>query len=381
MEALLQFEVIGNKVWRILALFGVILVSMLVGRIVKFVLLNAGTRLENQQRPIAATTLNALGRGVILLFASFGITVGLTVLELKSKVADISQLTGSILMTLGVGYFVYWLAEIPSVFLGKMAAKTESRLDDTMVPIVRKSLRVTIVILILVQVAQTFSDKPITSIIAGLGIGGLAIALAAQDSIKNFFGSIVLFVDKPFEIGDRVVVDGHDGPVEEVGLRSTKIRTLDGHLVTVPNGELANRTIRNVGKRPYIRRLLNITITYDTPPEKIDRALEILKELLDNHEGMHVDFPPRVVFSDFNADSLNLLVIYWYHPPDYWMYMAFSERLNKEIFRRFGEDGIDFAFPTQTVYLAGDSGRPLTIGLEREFATPPAKGEVEEADT
>ena len=381
MEALLQFEVIGNKVWRILALFGVILVSMLVGRIVKFVLLNAGTRLENQQRPIAATTLNALARGIILLFASFGITLGLTILDLRSKVAEISQVAGSILMTLGVGYFVYWLAEIPSVFLGKMAAKTESRLDDTMVPIVRKSLRVTIVILILVQVAQTFSDKPITSIIAGLGIGGLAIALAAQDSIKNFFGSIVLFVDKPFEIGDRVVVDGHDGPVEEVGLRSTKIRTLDGHLVTVPNGELANRTIRNVGKRPYIRRLLNITITYDTPPEKIDRALEILKELLDNHEGMHVDFPPRVVFSDFNADSLNLLVIYWYHPPDYWMYMAFSERLNKEIFRRFGEDGIDFAFPTQTVYLAGDSGRPLTIGLEREFATPPAKGEVEEADT
>ena len=128
----------------------------------------------------------------------------------------------------------------------------------------------------------------------------------AQDSTKNFFGSIVLYLDRPFEIGDRVVVDGHDWPVEEVGLRSTRIRTLDGHLVTIPNGELANRTARNVGKRPYIKRTANITITYDTPPEKIDRALDIIKALLDNHEGMNPDFPPRVVFNEFNSDSLNM---------------------------------------------------------------------------
>ena len=237
--------------------------------------------------------------------------------------------------------------------------KTESKLDDMMAPLVKKSLRITVVILVLVQIAQILSDKPITSIIAGLGIGGLAIALAAQDSIKNFFGSIVLFADKPFEIGDRVIIDGHDGPVEEVGLRSTKIRTLDGHLVTIPNGELANKSIHNIGKRPYIRQVTNITITYDTPPDKIDRALEILKELLDNHEGMSEEFPPRVFFNAFNADSLNIIVYYWYHPPNYWDYAAFNEKFNKEIFTRFNEEGIDFAFPTQTIYLAGDPSRPL----------------------
>lgn len=144
----------------------------------------------------------------------------------------------------------------------------------------------------------------------------MAIALAAQDTVKNFFGSVVLFVDKPFEIGDRISVDGHDEPVEEVGLRSTKIRTLDGHLVTVPNGTLANQTIQNIGKCPYIRRIANLTITYDTPPEKIDRALEIVKETLDNHKGMHEDLPPRIYFNDLNSDSLNLMVIYWYHPPN-----------------------------------------------------------------
>jgi len=219
-------------------------------------------------------------------------------------------------------------------------------------------------------VAQVVSDKPVSSILAGLGIGGLAFALAAQDSLKHLFGSVVIFADRPFEVGDRLVVDGHDGPVEEVGFRSTRLRTLDGHLVTIPNGELVNKSIKNISKRPYIRRLCNFTITYDTPPDKVERAVAIIKELLDNHEGMHPDFPPRVYFNDFNSASLNLFVIYWYHPPAYWDFLAFGERFNLAVFRRFGEEGIDFAFPTQTLYLAGDEKRPLNIGLN-EHRDPP----------
>lgn len=366
MDEFLQFEIAENRLWRIIALFGVIFVSLILGRIAKFLLQKSGTELESQQRFLAATTLNALGRGVVFLFVAFGIALSLTVLDLKEKVADVSNTVSAILLTIGVGYFFYWLAEIPSIWLARMAVKTESKLDDMLAPVLRKSLRVTVVILVMVQIAQILSDKPITSIIAGLGVGGLAVALAAQDSVKNFFGSIVLFVDKPFEIGDRVVIDGHDGPVEEVGLRSTKIRTLDGHLITVPNGQLANKTIQNIGKRPYIRRIANLTITYDSPPEKIDRGLDILKEILNNHEGMHEDFPPRIFFNEFNAASLNIMVIYWYHPPNYWDYMAFTEKFNKEVFRRFNEEEIDFAFPTQTLYLAGDASRPLTIGIRGE---------------
>lgn len=381
MDSILYIEIMGNTLWRIMALFGVILLSLLAGKIAKYFLERSGARFEAGGRILAATTLKALGKGAVFLFASFGIATALTILKLKYTLAEISNTLSAILLTLGVGYFFYWLAEIPGVWLARVAVKTESRLDDMMVPILRKSLRVTVFILTMVQIAQILSDKPITSIIAGLGIGGLAIALAAQDSIKNFFGSIILFSDKPFEIGDRIVIDGHDGPVEEVGLRSTKIRTLAGHLVTIPNGELANKTIQNIGKRPYIRRLLNITITYDTPLEKIDCALAILKEILDDHEGMREDFPPRVYFSDFNADSLNIMVIYWYHPPDYWAYMEFTEKFNKEVFRRFDQEGIDFAFPTRTLYLAGDSSRPLNIGIARKDVTPLNSKEADILDT
>lgn len=359
-----QYEVMGNNIWRILILFGIILFALLLGKIAKIFLLRLAKKISAANRTIMATTFNAVSKGAVFLLAAAGISSGLAILRLKGWLADASDTLSAILLSVGIGYFLYWLVDIPTEWFSRMAGRTATKLDDMLVPIIRKSLRVTVVILVLVQIAQILSDKPITSIIAGLGIGGLALALAAQDTVKNFFGSVVLFVDKPFEMGDRIVVDGQDGSVEEVGLRSTKVRTLDGHLVTIPNGELANKLIRNIGKRPYIRRVANITVTYDTPPEKIDRAIEIIKELLDNHEGMHPDYPPRVFFNEFNADSLNILVIYWYHPPDYWSYLDFTERFNKELFRRFNEEGIEFAFPTQTLYLAGDPARPLTVGVE-----------------
>jgi MscS family membrane protein len=370
LNAFTGFEIAGNKLWRVIVLFGIILSALVMGKIAKIILQKASERLESRRLLVTSAALNAAARSAVLVFAASGISASLATLEMESKIAEISSTLSAILITVAIGYLAYWLVDVPSTWLDKTAGKTESKLDDMLVPIIRKSLRVTVVILILVQIAQILSDKPITSIIAGLGIGGLAVALAAQDTIKNIFGSLVIFVDKPFEMGDRIAVDGHDGPVEEVGLRSTKIRTLDGHLVTVPNGELANKIIQNIGKRPFIRHIANLTITYDTPPEKIDRALEIVKEILHNHEGMHEDFPPRVFFSNLNSDSLNIRVFYWYHPPNYWDFMHFTERFNKEVFLRFNEEGIDFAFPTQTIYVAGDSSRPLTVGIKCETEVP-----------
>ena len=227
------------------------------------------------------------------------------------------------------------------------------------------SLRATVIVLTIVQIAQILSGKEVTSILAGLGIGGLAFALAAQDTIKNFFGSLVLLSDRPFEVGERVIVDSTDGIIESVGMRSTRVRTLTGHLVTIPNGELANKSIENIAKRPHIRRLFNITVTYDTPPAKVQEAKEILEDILKDHEGMHADFPPRVYFNEFQDCALSFLCIYWYHPAAYWDFLAFGEKVNLQILERFNSAGIDFAFPTQTVHLAGDPSRPLEVGVKQ----------------
>lgn len=352
----------GNELWRILALFACILVSLVVAKVLAMAFRRSADRFESRRKVTRAAVFGALSRAITFVLFSVGLQQGLKFLHLGEKVADLGDTVASVLLTVSIGWLLYCLVDVVDAWLRKTAARTPSKMDDMLGPLVRKSLRVTISVLLLVQVATLLSDKPITSILAGLGVGGLAIALAAQETIKNFFGSLVILADKPFELGDRIVVDGHDGPVVEVGFRSTKVRTLEGHLVTIPNGELANKTIQNIGQRPYIRRLLNIGITYDTPPEKVLRAKEIVLELLENHEGMHADFPPRVYFNDFNSSSLNLIALYWYHPPDYWAFMAFGERFNQNLLKRFNEEGIDFAFPTQTVYLAGDPERPLALG-------------------
>jgi MscS family membrane protein len=222
----------------------------------------------------------------------------------------------------------------------------------------------------------------LATLVAGAGVAGLAIALAAQDTLKNVFGGLLLAMDRPFEAGQRVRMKGYEGFIEEVGLRSTKIRTVQGHQIIIPNDEAARIEVENIGRRPNIRRDLNVTITYDTPPEKIARAVEILQEILavpqtspgeasDEGRTPHPNeavnqqgFPPRVYFSDLNADSLNLLVVYWFHPPDHWLALEFAHRVNMQIMERFNAEGIDFAFPSQTLYLAGDSKRPLNLGQQ-----------------
>ena len=176
----------------------------------------------------------------------------------------------------------------------------------------------------------------------------------------------MILIDKPYQVGERVMVKGYDGNIEKVGWRSTRIRLRTGPLVTIPNEEMARLDIENIDKRPFIRRLANITITYDTPPEKVEKAVQIIKEILENHEGMESDYPPRVFFNEFNDTSLNLIMLYWYHPPDWAAYMAFSERVNLQIMCAFEAEGIEFAFPTTTNYLAHDSRRPLHINISSD---------------
>jgi len=271
-----------------------------------------------------------------------------------------------VLGTLAVVIFVYRLIELLVFELSKYAQREDNLLDQNFVHLMRMIAKITVITIGAIYLIRAISGKPLSALLAGLGIGGLAVALAAQDTLKNFFGSIVIMLDKPFSVGQRITAEGYDGVIEEIGFRSTRVRTLTGHLVTIPNEKLATNSVENIGRRPSIRRLTNITITYDTPPAKVEKALAIIRELLDNHEGMHADFPPRVYFNEFNDASLNIIMIYWYHPPDYWAYLNFTEKVNLQIMRRFEEEGIEFAFPTTTTYLAQDDRRPLHITWANE---------------
>ena len=345
--------VAGNELWRIVTFCGVILLSLVLGRLGRMAM-ERQSESGGEKPAWWRILLKAAAKPVVLAAFALGLALGLRFLVMPEGIERVFAKISEVLNAVALGYAAYSLVEIADVYLKRFSARTESRVDDVLAPLVAKSIRVTVAVVVLLNVLQVVMEEDMTTILASLGVGGLAIALAGQDTIRNFFGAFVILGDKPFEIGDRVVFEGHDGPVESVGFRSTRIRTLEGHLVTVPNSELVNKTVQNIGKRPHIRRIMNISVTYDTPAEKLERAVEIVREILADHEGMDPEYPPRVYFNEFHDYYLNIIAIYWYHPPSYWDYFAFSERVNFDVLRRFNQEGIEFAFPTQTLYVEGN---------------------------
>jgi MscS family membrane protein len=266
------------------------------------------------------------------------------------------------LMIIAVAWATMRLVDILFSWWRKRLIKGGQEAASVLLQPVRTLVKIAIVILFSLLWLDNIGFN-VSTLLAGLGVGGLAVALAAQDTLKNFIASIMILLDKPYKVGHRIVVKGHDGVVEEIGLRSTKMRLLTGHLTTIPNDQMASTDVENIGRRPHIRRLTNISITYDTPPEKVEKAVSIVLGILDNHEGMDPELPPRAYFSEFNPASLNLLVLYWYHPADYWGFMEHSQRVNIQIMKAFEKEGIKFAFPTTTTYLTQDGGQPLNVNI------------------
>ena len=361
--------------WRYLALLVAFILLFIGGKmLVSFLATMTDALRDTEERARLMYVLQAALWPIRLLLVAIGIYAIKELLLLPSTLERIAGTTVNVISAVVVVLFIYRLLDVLEYELTKFAKREDTRLDLNFVKLVRMITHVLVVVFGGVYILQALTGKPLNALLAGLGIGGLAVALAAQDTLKNFFGSIMIMLDKPFVVGDRVVVEDVDGPVEDIGFRCTRIRTLTGHLVAVPNEKMARVNIENIGQRPSIRRLTNITITYDTPPEKVERALTIVRQILENHEGMDPDFPPRVYFDEFNDASLNIIMIYWYFPPNYWDFLSFNERVNLQIMRAFEEEGIEFAFPTTTTYLAQDDRRPLNITLSggsKQLASDP----------
>ena len=262
-------------------------------------------------------------------------------------------------------WYLYRLIEVLDRALRRLASRSDNDLDNAIVDVIRKSLRAFVLVIGAITIGKYIMGWQINALVAGAGIAGLAVAFAAQDTIANLFGSFMLLLDRPFRVGERVVIGGVDGPVESIGFRSTRIRTMDGNLVSMPNKITADSVVENIGRRPHIKWSFVVGLVYDTPYEKMRKAVEILRDVLKDHPGMSPDLPPRVYFVEFADYSLNISVTVWYHgvkqPLDWWEYQEWREKTNFEIMERFEAEGLEFAFPTQTMYLAHDGKRPLTV--------------------
>lgn len=221
-----------------------------------------------------------------------------------------------------------------------------------------------VAVVILFLVGGQYLGIPIATLLASAGIGGIAIALGAQDTLKTLFGTVMLLSDKPFSVGDRIVFKEYEGVVEDIGLRSTQLRLLAGPLVTLPNDQLAGNNIENVSRQQYIRRVGEILVPLDSPCEKMVLALRIVRDALHDREGMDPDHPPRVFFDEFASGAFRVRFYYWYAPPDHWGCREFGDKLNLEIFRRFEAEGIQFSLPLRHSFWKNDDAQgPLDVQL------------------
>lgn len=242
--------------------------------------------------------------------------------------------------------------------LHKLTALTNNALDNQLLPVLRRLAFFVVWVLGIIYILQ-FLDVNITALLAGISIGGLAIALAAQDTVKNFFGSIMIFLDKPFQIGDSIHFNEVEGVVEEVGLRSTRIRTFTNSLTYVPNGLLADKIVDNLGLRIYRRFKTEIGITYDTPPARIDLFVQGIRAILREHPQTRKDYI-EVHLHNFGASSLNILLYTFFEVSNFNTELASRHELIYAILTLAEDIGVRLAFPTQTLHIESLPGQPET---------------------
>lgn len=243
------------------------------------------------------------------------------------------------------------------------AAKKKGTAVAAFMPWIKKAV-ITLILVFGVLVAAQSLGADVKAFLAGLGIGGLAFALAAQDTLANMFGSVVVAVDQPFRVGEFVAIGSLQGTVEDIGLRSTKLRTPQRTLIIIPNKTVAQEAITNFSRMPQRRVEQTLGLTYDTGVEKLEAVIADIRALLTGDADVAQDFM-AVNFTNYGAFSLDIQVIYFTANPDLRHSFAVRERINLAIMRIVQARGCGFAFPTQTIELAGDVAKLLAAGRER----------------
>jgi MscS family membrane protein len=301
--------------------------------------------------------LDAIKKPLEFLFVIGGIFVGIQLLQLPTEPDTARRFAHGLLkllITFDVAWAAYNLVTLAEASLGKLVSKTESDLDDHLLPFVRKFLRVFVVVIASLVAVQNLGFS-IAGLVASLGIGGLAVALAAKDTLANVFGSFMIIADRPFHIGDAIKYGDVEGKVEEVGFRSTKIRTLDKTVISIPNSIITNVAVNNLSRITQRRVRFTLGLTYATSPAQLRTAVERIRTLLQNDPRVDKD-GLLVHFTDFGASSLDILVQYFTVVTAMPEHLPVREELSLKIMEILDELKLELAFPSRTVYLQPGDG-------------------------
>lgn len=347
-----QQDLLGLKVWQWLGL----LILLVLATVVHFLLswglnpiVKRLSRFKAFPELVSRELIRKIARYASIFIILRLILVFLPTLQLPVEAASFAVTTIRLISVIMVVLIGLRMVEILVLYLDRRTRETVSRLDEQLVPIIEGVLQFLVIVAGVIQGLRIL-DVNITALIAGLSIGAVAIGLAAKDTVANVFGSLMIFLDKPFQIGDWIHYSGIDGTVEKVGIRATRVRTFANSLVYIPNGALTNSTINNYGLRVYRRFSTKIAITYDTPPHLIEKFVEGMKEIVANHPKTRKDYY-EIHLNDFGANALNILFYIFFHVPSWSEELRARHEIMLAIIQLARELGVRFAFPTSTIHI------------------------------
>jgi MscS family membrane protein len=367
-RALVENKFLTLKYWQWLGLFLLILGGLVIDLIVRVIVALVSLRIIARRGGEASReTIRKTVRPFGLAAAALFWLACVRLLALPADALTVVLFAARFFAMLAGVWAGFRVTDLVAEVLIRKADATETKFDDLLVPLVRKTVKVFIFVFGLIYIADSLRIE-IAPLLAGLGIGGIGFAFAARDTLENFFGSVTVIVDRPFQVGDWVVIGDTEGMVEDLGFRSTRIRTFYNSLVTIPNGNLVRAVVDNYGRRKYRRWKTHIALTYDTPPDKIEAFCEGIRELIRLHPYTRKDYY-QVWLHQFGASSLDVLLYAFHETPDWTTELRERHRLALDIIRLADRLGVEFAFPTQTLHLFRE-----THDAARTPASPPPSG-------
>ena len=363
----LSIEFLNNSVKDYLYFFLVIIVGLIITKpIISYLLRIAyklfGSKDSDNERDMLKSLLR---KPLYYFFLLMILYIGLNSLNFPDEWGLVDSSEFGLKMIIDKGFYlavicsIFWTilrsVEFIGVKLKDRAAQTESKVDDGLIPFAIDLTKVLVYIFALIIILGNVFNVNITALVAGLGVGGVAIALASKESIENLLGSFTIFFDKPFAVGDVITLGGVTGKVEKVGFRSTRILTFDKSIVTVPNKNVINTELDNLGVRPVRRVKFNIGLTYDTTIEQIKNIVNDIQKLVDDHPMTNED--GRVRFLSFGASSLDIMVLYYVNSPEWENLIDTQQKINYSIIEIVNKHNSEFAFPSTSVYIEKNNSK------------------------
>ncbi|MBN1494880.1 mechanosensitive ion channel family protein [Candidatus Peregrinibacteria bacterium] len=350
----LQYEYFGNTIQNYLVAAGIFLLFVFGSIVLHFLIKNIfGKLAEKTATKIDDTIVEILNKIVVFMLILAGIYFALEALVMPQNIWEVIEKIIQVIVILKIIQGITMLVDsIIENYLAKYLAH-KGHFDVQLTKLISRIINIAIWIIGISLILRVF-NYDITAIITGLGIGGLAIALAAQDTLGNFFSSVAIIADKPFKIGDIIKFGAYEGTITDIGMRTTRIETYFGTQIAVPNSELAKSVVENLSKRKSRRCDGKIGLVYDTSTTQVKKAMKIIKDTLKANKETTDDF--RVNFTQFGDHALMLEFTYYViNPDDYSFYLKTVNNINLEIKQEFTKEGIRIAFPTQTIHLSREN--------------------------